>query len=182
MKSTQNVKRDDTTAEGKLEQDTTFDQNDLPANQSSNEQADVEFPVAGRVAMRTDGEKQSSFNLLVLNTEAVVRLESLASESEFAEMDHTDSQGQSWISVTINPPGKALMRQAGRQGATKIVVEGIVTLVDVINGKPQGFMRVTSARPANLRDGGRIVTRTAREPQAQATNASNNLGFATRRR
>ena len=47
-----------------------------------------------------------------------------------------------------------------------MVVEGVVTIVDIVNGKPQGFMRVTSARPATLHDGGRIIQRAAREPQA----------------
>lgn len=131
----------------------------------SNTAASVEFPVTGRIALSTTSETQRGYNLLVLDTDAVDALEQI--KAEFPEMDHTDSQGQSWINVTIDPAGKAKLRQAGRTGATKMVVEGVVTIVDLVNGKPQGFLRVSSARAANLHDGGRTIQRQAREARNQ---------------
>lgn len=141
----------------------------------------VEFPVSGRISVRGDGAAQASYNLLVLTPEAHDALLALTEFSEFNTMQPCDSQGQSWISVTIDNAGKAKMRQAARQGATKLVVEGVVTLVDIVNDKPQGFMRVTGARPATLVDGGRIVTRESREPAAPQT-AMPSLGLRGRAR
>ena len=174
MKNPQNLKRDEDD-----ETNTGTEAAAPVAPAAPEELPPVEFPVSGRIVMNAKGDPQSGFNLLVLDVEAVYALEAL--KPEWPDMDHTDAQGQSWISITIDPAGKAKLRQAGRQGATKLVVEGIVTIVDVINGKPQGFMQVRGARAANLRDGGRVITRTAREAQAVPA-ASNNLGFANRRR
>jgi len=131
--------------------------------------AAAEFPVSGRIALNATQDNQKGFNLLVLDLDAVGALEAL--QKDFPDMDPTDSQGQFWIGVTIDPSGKAKVRQAGRTGATKMVVEGVVTIVDIVNGKPQGFMRVTSARPATLHDGGRIIQRQARAPQETQTGA-----------
>lgn len=129
------------------------------------------FRVAGRIAVNASngGEQQKGYNLLVLNLEAVEALDSL--RAEFEELDPTDSQGQYWVGVTIDPAGKAKIRQAGKTGATKMVVEGVVTVVDIVNGKPQGFLRVTSARPATLRDGGRLIQRQARSQDPASANA-----------
>lgn len=143
-------------------------------------QLEVAFPVEGRISVRGDGAAQASYNLLVMNLDAAVALETIAKHPNFSEMQHTDSQGQPWVQVTIDPAGKAKMRQASRQGATKLVVEGVLTLVDLVNGKPQGYLRVTGARPATLLDGGRIVTRESREPITTAA-AMPSLGFRGRR-
>ena len=60
--------------------------------------------------------------------------------------------------------------QAGPQStlSAKLVVEGVFTAVDIVNGKMQGVLRVTGARAATLQDGGRIVTRERREASPMA--------------
>jgi hypothetical protein len=149
-----NVKRDE-------EQPTEGATPETTAEAKTEVVASDEFPVQGRIAVRGDGGPQASYNLLVLSTESVFALEAL--KAEYPDMEFTDNQGQPWMQVTIDPAGKAKLRQAARQGATKLVVEGIVTVVDLVNGKPQGFMRVTSARAATLKDGGRVIQRESRE-------------------
>lgn len=124
----------------------------------------VEFPVKGRISVRGDGQSQNAYNLLILDVDAHDALVKLSGFEQFSDMQATNEQGESWVSVTIDPAGKAKIRQAGRQGATKIVVDGILTIVDIKNNKAEGFMRVTGARAANLLDGGRIFTRESREP------------------
>jgi len=160
------VKRgDDETGEGTTPETTAPDTPTAPAPDT--------FPVSGRIGVRGDGQPQASYNLLVTDVEAVSALEAL--KKDFPDMDFTDSQGQPWMSVTIDPAGKAKLRQATRQGATKLVVEGVVTVVDLVNGKPQGFMRVTSARAASLHDGGRVIERESREAPAATSMPSLNL-------
>lgn len=147
-------------------------------------QAPDTFPCVGRVSLAKDTEqraKQGGFNLLVLDVDTVAALELFAKVNP--GVDHTDGQGQSWVSITVDPTGLGLIRRASRTGAVKIVVEGILTIVDVENSKPVGFMRVTGARPATFNDGGRIVEKTAREPGGNNRGAMpNNLGFNARNR
>lgn len=137
------------------------------------------FPVCGRIGIRGDGSGQGSYNLLILDAEACMAMDALA--QDFPDLIPANPQtGEYWATVTVDPAGKAKLRQAGRNGATKIVVEGVLTVVDIKNNKPEGSFRVSSARPATLNDGGRIVTRMERERPAVAQTVPT-MGLRARR-
>lgn len=131
------------------------------------------FPVVGRMNVRGDGESQSRYNLLVLDGEAVANLDALGEEFGFVARN---ANGDVWLDVGMDARSRRVLTTGGK-GSTALVIEGTVTIVDVKAGRPMGQLVVKAARPASLRDGGRVV-----EKNENAAPRTRESGIGTRRR
>lgn len=121
--------------------------------------------IKGRIATRRDRADQPGFNLIILNDEAQAMLDALSGPYAFRATN--PQTGEYFVDVTLDARSKGLIRRAEATGATKLVVEGTLTVVDSVRGRPQGFLNLTKVEPATLLNGGRIVAGPA--PQARRT-------------
>jgi hypothetical protein len=125
------------------------------------------FPASGRININANGDKQSSFNLLIIDNDGIEALKLLG---ESAKFDAEGSNGEHWVQVHLDNTSKGVMRRKAR-GANRVLVEGTLIVQDVVNGRPRGRFIVTDASEVTLFNGGRQIERETPDRDDRGTGA-----------
>lgn len=121
--------------------------------------APEEFDIEATVELRGDGSAQTAYNVRIVDVEAMHILDSLG--AEFGAQVKNATTGDYWLAVKATAGVRTKLKQAK---SFSVLLKGRVRINKAVNGQLRGeLFAITTAVPATLRNGGRMIERQARE-------------------
>jgi len=150
-----------------------------PSGAATTQPAPDTFEISASVNLRSNGQSQDRFNLLITNPEAKAYLDALGTEFGFRAKNENDEY---WVRATADGRTKNLMR-LGSAGTNSCVIKGTLTIQQVVaDGEARGHIKVEKREDVSvltLRNGGRVL-HPNRDPEAVAARQERASRFAAR--